>query len=98
MLPEWSMHRSRAGGLGLIPFVLRLFVPRACFINRFWAGHGFSRAVQGLTRCGLQPLRDTPSSLKRIYETRSSLLVLSLIFLSLIGTRDRKSTRLNSSH
>jgi len=80
------MHKSRAGGLGLVPSVLRLFVPRSCFINRFWAGHGFSRAVQALTKCGLQPLRDTSSSLKEIYESRSSLIFLSLILLGLIGT------------
>ncbi len=31
----------------------------------------FSRAVQGPEECGLQPLRDVPCELKRIYETRS---------------------------
>jgi len=32
---------------------LTSLLTRACFINRFWVGHGFSRAVHGPTECGL---------------------------------------------
>ncbi len=44
-----------------------------CFINRFWIGDGFDRAVQGLEECGPQPLKDVSSWLRSIYGIRSIL-------------------------
>jgi hypothetical protein len=42
-------------------------IARACFINRFWGGHGLRPAAQGLEKCGLYPLEGSASRAERAF-------------------------------